>query len=106
MAMFAKQFEGLFNLVEVVQASVTIASTAAGASSVVTGVAPAGSQAAVGDIVLVSVPGNTAGALVEATVTAPGTLAVVTFNPTGGSTYNPGAQLLTFFILRQAPLFS
>jgi hypothetical protein len=103
--MYAKQFEGLFTLVEVVQASVTIASTAAGASSVVSGVTPASSQAALGDIVLVSVPGNTGGAVVDASVTAAGTLAVSTFNPTGASTYNPGAQLLTFVVLRLAPLF-
>lgn len=104
MAMFAKQFEGLFQLVEVVQASVTIASTAAGASSVVANITPTGSQAAVGDYVLVSVPNNTAGANVEACVTAAGTFAVSTFNPTGGSTYNPGAATLTFIVLRPTPI--
>jgi hypothetical protein len=42
--------------------------------------------------------------VVEATVTALGTFAVSTINPTGGSTYNPGAQTITFFVLRAAPL--
>lgn len=104
MSLFSKQFEGIWNLVETVQASVTVASTAAGASSVTGSITPSGSACAVGDIVLLSNPVNTAGAVLTASVTAAGTLVVACFNPTGGATYNPGAQTITFYILRAAPL--
>jgi len=100
MALFARQFEGLFDLVEVVQASATVASTNAGASSVTSSITPTGSQAGIGDIVLLGCPVNTAGAVLEASVTAAGTFVIACINPTGGSTFNPGAQTYTFYVLR------
>jgi len=102
MALFARQFENIFDLCEVVQASATVASTAAGASSVTSSITPTGSQAVIGDEVLLSCPVNTAGAIVTATVTAAGTFVITCVNPTGGSTFNPGAQTYTFYVLRSS----
>ena len=102
MALFSRQFEGLWDLTEVAQITVTIASTAAGASSVTANQTPTGSQAAVGDICLVSSPVNTAGAIVSASVVAAGTFVLSVVNPTGGSTFNPGSQTYTVYVLRSS----
>jgi hypothetical protein len=102
MALFSRQFEGLFDLTEVTQITVTIASTAAGASSVTANQAIASSGAAVGDICLVSSPVNTAGAQLTASVVAAGTFVLTVVNPTGGSTFNPGAQTYTVYVFRSS----
>lgn len=94
------QFRDAFlGVVGPVGATVTIPSTAAGATTENSGISVPG--AALGDLVFV-IPAvaPTAGCVIAASVTAANTVTIVTTVGTGGTTYNPGAQTLTFFCLR------
>lgn len=94
-AQFRDSFLGVVGPVPV---SATIPSTAAGASSVVNVAVPG---VALGDIVFViTAVAPTAGTTVDAMVTSAGNVTVYTAVATGGTTYNPGAQTLTFIALR------
>ena|SRR5579859_1092085 len=96
---YAGQFRDAFlGVVGPVPVSATIPSTAAAASSLVN-VAVPGVQ--LGDIVFV-IPAvaPTAGCTIDANVTSAGNVTVYTAVATGGTTYNPGAQTLTFVALR------
>lgn len=93
------QFRGVFlGTVGPVPVSATIASTAAGAISFVSVTVPG---VALGDIIFI-IPSvaPTAGTVIDGTVTAANTVSVQTSVATGGTTYNPGAQILTFLALR------
>ena len=94
-AQFRDSFLGVIGPVPV---SVTIASTAAGASSTINvavpGVLP-------GDIVFVIPAVNpTNGCIIDASAISAGNVTLYTAVATGGTTYNPGAQTLTFVALR------
>lgn len=95
-AQFRDAFLGTIGPVPV---SVTIASTAAGASSTVNATVPG---VLPGDIVFVIPAVNpTNGCIIDASVISANTVTVYTAVATGGATYNPaGAQILTFFALR------
>lgn len=82
-----------------VPVTATIASTAAGATSFVSVTVPG---VALGDILIGIVPtvAPTAGTVIDGMVTAANTVSVQTSVATGGTTYNPGAQVLTFLFLR------
>lgn len=94
-AQFRDAFLGVVGPVPV---TATIASTAAGASSTINVTVP-GVQP--GDIIFVIPavnPGN--GGIIDGTVISANTVTLYTAVATGGATYNPGAQVLTFFALR------
>jgi uncharacterized protein (DUF697 family) len=95
-AQFRDSFLGVIGPVPV---SATIPSTAAGALTHVEVTVP-GVQ--VGDIVLGIVPAvtPTVGTVIDGSVTAANTVTVQTSCATGGTTYTPGAQVLTFLLLR------
>lgn len=94
------QFRDVFlGAIGPVPVSATIASTAAGASSKVDVTVP-GVQ--LGDILIDVLPtvAPTSGCVITGSVTAANTVSVYTAVATGGTLYNPGAQVLTFILLR------
>lgn len=98
--MQATQFEGAIQMLEFYKnVSVTIPSTATGVAGVVSITLPAGSQAASGDLVQVGAPSAWAGFLINAYVSAAGTLQLQFHNVTGG-TLNVGAQNVNFIVER------